>query len=102
MKVSKQTHWLVLVLFVLFVWAVTAVVAGYLLAERPVDVVSDPRLDQLFTGKDHQKLLQQLDKNSRVVVVGNRKDGLYTFLDSYLSKKIGEGYSIKKRLFEVG
>lgn len=98
----KQTHCVVLLLFVLFVCAVTAVVAGYLFAEKPAKVVTDPRLEELFTSKDHQQLVKQLDKNSRSIVVGNRKDGLYPFLDSYLSRKITEGFLIKKRLFAPG
>ncbi len=55
----------------------------------------------MFASKEHKKLEQLLNKFDRAVVVGNRKDGLYIFLDFFASKKIGEGYAIKKRLFEA-
>jgi hypothetical protein len=53
-------------------------------------------------GKEHQRLTQQLNKNSKAVLVGNRKDGLYVFVDYYLNQKVKEGYLIKKRLFKAG
>jgi hypothetical protein len=73
------------VLFFVFITGLAAVVAGYILAETPVTVPSDNRLYGLMKGKEHQRLAQQLDKNNKVVLVGNRKDGLYLFADYYLS-----------------
>jgi hypothetical protein len=89
-------------MFVLLVSGLAAIIAGYTFAERPVTVPSDNRLYELMTGKEHQRLVQQLDKNRKAVLVGNRKDGLYLFADYYLSQKIKEGYLIKKRQFTAG
>lgn len=90
------------VLWVLLLGGIAFLIAGHIFAEKPVTVSADNRLYGFFTGKEHEKLVQQLDKNSKVVLVGNRKDGLYLFVDYYTSRKIKEGFLVKKRVFEAG
>lgn len=89
-----------LVLYGLIVFGAAFLVAGYIFAEKPVVLSPSNRLYQLFIGKEYQKLMQQLDKNSKAILIGNRKDGLYIFIDYYASLKTKEGFQIKKRLFE--
>jgi uncharacterized pyridoxamine 5'-phosphate oxidase family protein len=74
-------------------------IAGWIFTDKPVVVSTSNRLYQLFLGKEHQKVIQQLDKFNKVILVGNRKDGLYVFIDYYASFKTKEGFLIKKRVF---